>query len=67
MYLFTKKKEKKRSGFINHTLPIGFTFSGLLYLIGVICFAAGWGSERVAMLCGTQSEPFVSADCSTGT
>jgi len=38
----------------------------LLYLIGVICFAAGWGSERVVMLCGTQSVPFVSADCTNG-
>lgn len=34
--------------------------------MGVICFAAGWGSDRVIMLCGTQSEPFVSADCTTG-
>lgn len=38
----------------------------LLYLIGVICFAAGWGSERVVVLCGTQSVPFVSADCTNG-
>lgn len=43
-----------------------YIFSGLLYLMGVICFAAGWGSERVVMLCGTQAEPFVSADCMTG-
>lgn len=34
--------------------------------MGVICFAAGWGSERVVMLCGAQAEPFVSADCMTG-
>ncbi|XP_015380069.1 PREDICTED: lipoma HMGIC fusion partner-like 2 protein [Diuraphis noxia] len=40
--------------------------SVLLYLIGVICFAAGWGSERVVLLCGTQSVPFVSADCTNG-
>lgn len=42
-------------------------FPGLLYLMGMICFAAGWGSERMVMLCGNQAEPFVSADCTTGT
>lgn len=41
-------------------------FLGLLYMIGVIGFAAGWGAKRVMDLCGTQSDPFVSADCQTG-
>ncbi|XP_050422962.1 LHFPL tetraspan subfamily member 2 protein [Adelges cooleyi] len=44
----------------------GQGLSGLLYMMGVICFAAGWGSERVVMLCGTQAEPFVSANCVMG-
>ncbi|VVC29064.1 Lipoma HMGIC fusion partner-like protein [Cinara cedri] len=61
---FCKQAIRKKSVF--GVAGSGQGLAGLLYLIGVICFAAGWGSERVAMLCGTQSEPFVSADCTTG-
>lgn len=61
---FCKQAIRKKSVF--GVAGSGQGLAGLLYLMGVICFAAGWGSERVAMLCGTQAEPFVSADCTTG-
>ncbi|XP_025424994.1 LHFPL tetraspan subfamily member 2 protein [Sipha flava] len=61
---FCKQAIRKKSMF--GVAGSGQGLAGLLYLIGVICFAAGWGSERIVRLCGAQSEPFVSADCTTG-
>ncbi|XP_075233831.1 LHFPL tetraspan subfamily member 2 protein [Lycorma delicatula] len=40
--------------------------AGLLYLLGLICYAAGWGSGRVQRLCGKEAAPFSIGDCSIG-
>ncbi|XP_035999816.1 LHFPL tetraspan subfamily member 2a protein-like [Fundulus heteroclitus] len=39
---------------------------GLLLMVGLMLYPAGWGSERVIALCGTEALPFRPAQCSLG-
>ncbi|XP_015608328.1 LHFPL tetraspan subfamily member 2 protein [Cephus cinctus] len=40
--------------------------AGIIYLLGIILYAAGWGAERVRRMCGVESDAFYLADCSLG-
>ncbi|XP_061427780.1 LHFPL tetraspan subfamily member 2a protein-like [Lethenteron reissneri] len=40
--------------------------AGLLLLLGLVLYAAGWGSPRVRDLCGPGAGPFRPASCSLG-
>ncbi|XP_032831807.2 LHFPL tetraspan subfamily member 2 protein [Petromyzon marinus] len=40
--------------------------AGLLLLLGLVLYAAGWGSPRVRDLCGPSAGPFRPASCSLG-
>ncbi|KAL1131380.1 hypothetical protein AAG570_010997 [Ranatra chinensis] len=40
--------------------------AGLLYILGMVMYAAGWGSARVVRLCGGEAHPFYLGDCSLG-
>lgn len=40
--------------------------SGLLFLLGLITYPAGWGSERVQRVCGKDADPFWPGHCQIG-
>ncbi|BES92986.1 unnamed protein product [Nesidiocoris tenuis] len=40
--------------------------AGILYLLGMVMYASGWGSRRVIRLCGEEAQPFYLGDCSIG-
>ncbi|KAG8281604.1 LHFPL tetraspan subfamily member 2 protein-like [Homalodisca vitripennis] len=40
--------------------------AGLFYILGLVLYAAGWGSARVIKLCGRDAGPFTIGDCSFG-
>ncbi|KAK3926267.1 LHFPL tetraspan subfamily member 2a protein [Frankliniella fusca] len=40
--------------------------AGVLYLLGLALFAAGWGADRVRRLCGPDAAPFYLDSCSLG-
>ena len=40
--------------------------TGLLILIGLVFYPAGWGAARVEELCGETAAPFQPGDCSMG-
>ncbi|XP_071497938.1 LHFPL tetraspan subfamily member 2a protein-like [Diadema antillarum] len=40
--------------------------AGLLIIISLVLFPAGWGAERVQNLCGTDAAPFELGTCSLG-
>ncbi|XP_014239695.1 LHFPL tetraspan subfamily member 2a protein [Cimex lectularius] len=40
--------------------------AGLFYVLGIVMYAAGWGSNRVIRLCGAEAQPFYLGDCSIG-
>ena len=42
-------------------------FPGVLYIVGIMMFPFGFGSDRVKRLCGTNSSPFFLDDCTLGT
>ena len=39
---------------------------GLLLMVGLMLYPAGWGSEKVIGYCGTEALPFRPAQCSLG-
>ncbi|XP_043288761.1 LHFPL tetraspan subfamily member 2a protein [Venturia canescens] len=41
-------------------------FAGLLYVLGIILYLAGWGAERVQKICGPDADAFYLGDCSFG-
>ncbi|XP_054263198.1 LHFPL tetraspan subfamily member 2a protein-like [Macrosteles quadrilineatus] len=40
--------------------------AGLFYIMGLVLYAAGWGSPRVVKLCGRDAGPFTVGDCTFG-
>lgn len=40
--------------------------SGLLYILGLVLYPAGWGSKRVQVVCGDKSSPYMLGDCALG-
>lgn len=44
----------------------GFVPTGLLLIVGLMLYPTGWGSEKVASLCGLEASPFRPAGCSLG-
>lgn len=43
------------------------SFAGILFVLGLVAYPAGWGSKTVKENCAGNSEPFfLSADCSIG-
>lgn len=40
--------------------------AGLMFLLGLLLYPAGWGSRRVHTVCGPHSEPFMLGGCSLG-
>lgn len=40
--------------------------AGILYLLGMVLFPAGWGAERVQRICGSEAEAFYLAECTFG-
>lgn len=40
--------------------------AGLLYILGLVLYPAGWGSRRVQHICGEKAEPYVFGDCTLG-
>lgn len=40
--------------------------AGLLYILGLMLYPAGWGSKRVHIICGDQAEPYSLGDCTLG-
>uniref|UniRef100_A0A224XXH8 Putative conserved plasma membrane protein n=1 Tax=Panstrongylus lignarius TaxID=156445 RepID=A0A224XXH8_9HEMI len=42
------------------------SIAGIFYILGIIMYAAGWGTPRVIRLCGVKAHPFYLADCSVG-
>ncbi|XP_014212029.1 LHFPL tetraspan subfamily member 2 protein [Copidosoma floridanum] len=40
--------------------------AGVIYLLGMILYLAGWGAERVQRICGAEADAFYLADCSLG-
>ncbi|XP_066587747.1 LHFPL tetraspan subfamily member 2 protein [Prorops nasuta] len=40
--------------------------AGILYLLGMILYPAGWGAERVQRICGPDADAFYLADCTLG-
>lgn len=45
---------------------VGQSIAGIMYLLGMTLYLAGWGSERVQTLCGDKAAPFYLANCSLG-
>lgn len=43
-----------------------FIFTGILYILGMILYPAGWGAERVQRICGSEADAFYPANCSLG-
>lgn len=41
-------------------------FIGLVYLIGMVLYPAGWGAERVKKMCGKDADIFSPGDCVLG-
>lgn len=39
---------------------------GLLLMVGLMLYPAGWGSEKVIAYCGSEASPFRPAQCSFG-
>ncbi|KAK0084571.1 hypothetical protein PV325_006774 [Microctonus aethiopoides] len=40
--------------------------AGIIYLLGMILYPAGWGAERVRRICGIEATAFYLGDCSLG-
>lgn len=40
--------------------------AGLMFLLGLLLYPAGWGSRRVHTICGPNSEPFMLGGCTLG-
>ncbi|XP_015179655.1 PREDICTED: lipoma HMGIC fusion partner-like 2 protein isoform X2 [Polistes dominula] len=40
--------------------------AGILYLIGLSLYPAGWGAERVKRICGPEADAFYLGDCNLG-
>ncbi|XP_029019586.1 LHFPL tetraspan subfamily member 2a protein-like [Betta splendens] len=40
--------------------------AGLLLMVGLMMYPAGWGSEKVTSYCGSEAAPFRPAQCSLG-
>ncbi|XP_022254840.1 lipoma HMGIC fusion partner-like 2 protein [Limulus polyphemus] len=40
--------------------------AGLLFILGLVLYPAGWGSTRVQLVCGENSHPFLLGDCRLG-
>ncbi|XP_011496427.1 PREDICTED: lipoma HMGIC fusion partner-like 2 protein [Ceratosolen solmsi marchali] len=40
--------------------------AGIIYLLGMILYPAGWGAERVQRICGTEADAFYLANCTLG-
>lgn len=40
--------------------------AGLLYILGLVLYPAGWGSKRVQVVCGDRSSPYMLGDCILG-
>lgn len=39
---------------------------GIIYLLGMILYPAGWGAERVRWICGIEATAFYLGDCTLG-
>ncbi|XP_076339689.1 LHFPL tetraspan subfamily member 2a protein-like [Tachypleus tridentatus] len=40
--------------------------AGLLFILGLVLYPAGWGSTRVQLVCGENAQPFLLGDCMLG-
>ncbi|XP_076324418.1 LHFPL tetraspan subfamily member 2 protein-like isoform X1 [Tachypleus tridentatus] len=40
--------------------------AGLLFILGLVLYPAGWGSTRVQLVCGESAQPFLLGDCRLG-
>ncbi|XP_034026541.1 LHFPL tetraspan subfamily member 2a protein-like [Thalassophryne amazonica] len=40
--------------------------AGLLLMVGLMLYPAGWGSEKVISYCGSEASPYRPAECSLG-
>ncbi|XP_054721846.1 LHFPL tetraspan subfamily member 2 protein-like [Uloborus diversus] len=40
--------------------------AGLLFLLGLLLYPAGWGSRRIQMVCGNRVGPYILGDCFIG-
>ncbi|XP_046475810.1 LHFPL tetraspan subfamily member 2a protein [Neodiprion pinetum] len=42
------------------------SIAGIMYLLGMILYVAGWGSSKIQGLCGDEAVPFYLGNCSLG-
>ncbi|XP_034950271.1 LHFPL tetraspan subfamily member 2 protein [Chelonus insularis] len=40
--------------------------AGIIYLLGMVLYPAGWGAERVRRICGLEASAFYLGDCTLG-
>lgn len=52
--------------FVTHRLSLSLSPPGLLLMVGLMLYPAGWGSEKVRAYCGPEASPFRPAMCSLG-
>jgi hypothetical protein len=43
-----------------------YLIAGIIYLLGMILYSAGWGAERVQRICGIEADAFYLANCTLG-
>lgn len=61
---FCKRSIRRKSIFtISGTIQ---SFAGLCYILALMLYPAGWGAERVKLVCGELAGPYSIGDCSLG-
>ena len=53
-------------GLCNDCVVVVVVSVALLLIVGLQVYVFGWGSDRVADLCGDTAGPYVIGDCSIG-